>query len=153
MVEIECSWVKPAWINRRIVQQGLDGAQGEAENIFMRRALEIVLVIAVLLGLFGQTVAIATGPTTTAIEATAPATMPMDCVGMMQRDGDSSVPCDRMTLACIAGMGCAMPFTLDVGRPLVTEAMIDVCSRAWPSTPSMEGRSVAPEPHPPSTQA
>lgn len=118
----------------------------------MRRALKIVLVIAGLLGLFGQTVAIAASPTTTAIEATAPATMPMDCVGMM-RGSDNSVPCDRMTFACIAGMGCAMPLTLDVVQSVVAEMMTDVGSPAWPSAPSMEGRSVAPEPHPPSTLA
>src|SRR3546814_8499991 len=82
----------------------------------MRRALQFVLVIAALLGLFGQTMAIAASPATTAIETAAPANMPMDCVGMMQGRGDNSVPCDRMTLACIVGMGCAMLLTLDAGR-------------------------------------
>lgn len=118
----------------------------------MRRALQFVLVIAALLGLFGQTVAIASS-TTAAIEATAPANMPMDCIDMMRGDDDNMIPCSRMTLACIAGMGCAMPFTLDVGWPVVAETMNDVGSLAWPSTPSMEGRSVAPDPHPPSTLA
>src|SRR3546814_2492793 len=82
----------------------------------MRRALQFVLVIAALLGLFGQTMAIAASPATTAIETAAPANMPMDCVGMMQGRGDNSVPCDRMTLACIVGMGCAMLLTLAAGQ-------------------------------------
>src|SRR3546814_14575183 len=88
----------------------------------MRRALQFVLVIAALLGLFGQTMAIAASPATTAIETAAPANMPMDCVGMMQGRGDNSVPCDRMTLACIVGMGCAMLLTLDAGQAVVTRS-------------------------------
>jgi hypothetical protein len=118
----------------------------------MRRALQFVLVIAALLGLFGQTVAIASS-TTAAIEATAPATMPMDCVDMMRGNDNNTIPCNRMTFACIVGMGCAMPLTLDIGQPAVAEAIIAVGSPAWPSKPSMEGRSVAPDPHPPSTLA
>src|SRR3546814_4650936 len=86
----------------------------------MRRALQFVLVIAALLGLFGQTMAIAASPATTAIETAAPANMPMDCVGMMQGRGATSVPCDRMTLACIFGMGCALLLTLDAGQAVVT---------------------------------
>ncbi len=112
-----------------------------------------MLVIAALLGLFGQTVAIAASPATAAIEAMAPATMPMDCVGMMQGDSDKSVPCDRMTLACVAGLCCAMPFMLHVGQPVVAETMIDAGSLAWPSTSSIEGRSTQPEQHPPNSLA
>lgn len=119
----------------------------------MRQALKIVLVIAALLGLFGQTVAVAASPTMTAIEATAPASMPMDCMGMMRVGGDNSVPCDRMTLGCIVGLGCALPVTIDVGQPIIVDTMIFLASPAWPSTQSMKGRSVAPEPHPPSTLA
>ena len=117
----------------------------------MRRALNIVLVIAALLGLFGQTVAVAASPTMTAIEATAPATMPMDCMGMMRAVGNNSVPCDHMTLTCIVGMGCALPAMLDVGQRIVVETRIVLASPTWPSTSLMEGRAVAPEPHPPST--
>jgi hypothetical protein len=118
---------------------------------YMRRALKIVLVIAALLGLVGQTVAIAASPATTAIETAAPASMPMDCVGMMQGSGDNSVPCDRMTLACIAGMGCAMLLTLDAGQAVVTAALADMGSLGWPLMPSMEGQSATPELHPPTS--
>ncbi|WP_089216259.1 hypothetical protein [Sphingopyxis indica] len=117
----------------------------------MRRALQFVLVIAALLGLFGQTMAIAASPATTAIETAAPANMPMDCVGMMQGRGDNSVPCDRMTLACIAGMGCAMLLTLDAGQAVVTAALADMGSLGWPLMPSMEGQSATPELHPPTS--
>src|SRR3546814_1435056 len=41
------------------------------------------------------------------------ATMPMDCVGMMQGDDEKSLPCQQMTVACLAGMGCLPLFALD----------------------------------------
>lgn len=112
-----------------------------------------MLVIAALLGLFGQTVAIAANPTATAIEATDPAAIPMDCLGMMQGDGGKSMPCNRMTLACMAGLGCSALFTLDVKQPVVAEPIIGVAPPAWSLTARLEGRSVAPELHPPSTLA
>lgn len=119
----------------------------------MRRALRVVLVIAALLGLFGQTVAVSASPALAAIESTASPVMSADCLGMMQGRSDDSVPCDRMTLACIVGMGCAMPYTFDVGEPVVAEAIVAIDVPAWPSTPSMKGRSVPTEPHPPNTLA
>ena len=131
----------------------LDAARGEAENGAMRRAPKIVLVIAALLGLLGQTVAVAAAPTGTAIEATAPATMPMDCVGMMQSSGGNSIPCNRMTLACIAGMGGAILFTVGIWQPIVAEAMPGAAFLAWPVIAALEGRSAQPEQHPPNILA
>src|SRR3546814_11477417 len=96
--------------------------------------------MAALLGLFGQTMAIAASPATTAIETAAPANMPMDCVGMMQGRGDNSVPCDRMKLACIVGMGCALLLTLDAGQACVTAVLTDMGSFVWHLLPSLEGQ-------------
>jgi hypothetical protein len=115
----------------------------------MRRALKIVLVIVALLGLFGQTVAVAASPHTTHVESV----MPMDCLGMMQSGSDKSPPCDRITLGCIAGIGCALPLTLAVGQPLLVQAKVEGAAPAWRLTPALIGRSLQPEPHPPSTLA
>ena len=119
----------------------------------MRRALKIVLLIAALLGLFGQTVAVAASSHVTRVESVVPAAMPMDCLGMMQSGGGKSPPCDRMTLGCIIGMGCAIPLTLAVGQPLLVQAKVEVAAPAWPLTPALIGRSLQPEPHPPSSLA
>lgn len=131
----------------------LDDHAHEAENVRMTRAPKIVLVIAALLGLFGQTVAVAASPTMVAIESSASPGMPMDCLGMMPGRGDNSTPCDRMTFACIAGMGCSILVTLDAGQPILPVAMIAVASPAWPLMSALEGRSVQPEPHPPCSLA
>jgi hypothetical protein len=140
-------------IPRKVGHLELDPSCREADNITMRRALRLVLVIAALFGLFGQTVAVAASPTAVATQATAPASMPMDCLEMMQGGDDHSVPCDRMTLACVAGMGCSILFTVDGVRPVMAGAMIVIASSAWPLTSALEGRSVQPEPHPPSALA
>jgi len=119
----------------------------------MRRALKIVLVVAAVIGLFGQTVAVVASPTMAAIEAPASPAMPMDCLGMTQGRGNQSVPCDRMTIACVAGMGCSIPFTVNGAQPILVEAMTVSASPAWPVTSALKGRSVQPEPHPPNSMA
>src|SRR3546814_13938138 len=86
----------------------------QVEKSDMRRAHKLALILGVLLGLFGQTVTVAASPAVeTAISETALATMPMDCVGMMQGDDEKSLPCQQMTVACLAGMGCLPLFALD----------------------------------------
>jgi hypothetical protein len=67
----------------------LDSIQHQAENADMRRAHKFALILGVLLGLFGQIATVAADPAVaTAISANAAATMPMDCVGMTQDDGE-----------------------------------------------------------------
>lgn len=120
----------------------------------MRRALKLVLVIGVLLGLFGQTVAVAASPAVvTAIERMAPTTMSVECLGMMKGNDKSSVPCDRMTLACVAGMGCLTIYAVEIPSPPVAEAMVAALPPTTPPFRALQGRSVQPEPHPPSTLA
>lgn len=120
----------------------------------MRRALKLVLVIGVLLGLFGQTVAVAAGPRfTTAITSMTPTTMSVECLGMMKDSGKSSLPCDRMTLACIAGMGCLTITALEVPPTIVAEAMTGILPPTSPPFRALQGRSLQPEPHPPSSLA
>lgn len=79
--------------------------------------------------------------------------MPMDCVGMMQSSGGNSIPCNRMTLACIAGMGCSILFTVGIWQPIVAEAMPGAAFLAWPVIAALEGRSAQPEQHPPNILA
>ena len=120
----------------------------------MRQAHKLALILGVLLGLFGQIVTVAASPAVaTAMSAAAPATMPMDCVGMMQGDGEKSLPCQRMTLACLAGMGCLPLFALDSRVPLAAEIVSAELIVISPSYPALLGRSTQPEQHPPNTLA
>lgn len=120
----------------------------------MRRALKFALILGVLFGLFGQIVTVAASPTVaTAMSRTAPAAMPMDCVGMMQGDGEKSLPCQQMTLACLAGMGCLPLFALDSrSSPLPEMVSVDLLLIS-PSYPTLRGRSAQPEQHPPNPLA
>lgn len=119
----------------------------------MGRALRVVLVMAALIGLFGQTVAVAASPATMAAQAIKPLAMPADCFRMMQDDTDKSAPCDRMTPACIVGMGCSIPLVLDVAPPFLVRAIVEIAAPAWPVAPALFGRSVEPDLHPPSILA
>lgn len=135
-------------------EPNLDSMQQRAENVRMRRAHKLALILGVLLGLFGQIVTVAASPAVAAaITAGAPATMPIDCVGMMQGDGEKSLPCQRMTLACLAGMGCLSLFALDSRSPLVDELVSTDLLVISPSYPALLGRSAQPEQHPPNTLA
>lgn len=132
----------------------LDSIQHQAENADMRRAHKFALILGVLLGLFGQIATVAADPAVaTAISANAAATMPMDCVGMTQDDGEKPLPCQRMTLACLAGMGCLPLFALDSRAPLAAEIVSADLLVISPSYPALLGRSTQPEQHPPNTLA
>ena len=132
----------------------LDSIQQQAENVCMSRARKFALILGVLLGLLGQIVTVAASPAVaTAISATAPATMPMDCVGMMQCDGEKSLPCQQMTLACLAGMGCLPLFAVNNQSSPVAEMVSTDLLVTSPSYPALLGRSTPPEQHPPNTLA
>ena len=68
-----------------------------------------LIVLLALFGLAGQTAVYAMAPVAAAsvssIEVAAPS---MDCAGMTMPDGDS-MPCEGITLDCIADMGCIAP--------------------------------------------
>ena len=132
----------------------LDLVERQAENARLRRAHKLALIVGVLLGLFGQVVTVAASPAVAnAISATAPATMPMNCVGMMQKAGGKSLPCQQMTLACLAGMGCLPLYVLNSRSSSVPEMVITDLLLSSPSYLALHGRSVLPEQHPPNTLA
>ena len=132
----------------------LDLMQQQAENLPMRRARKLALILGVLLGLFGQIVTVAASPVVaTAMRATAPATMPLDCVGMMQNDGEKSLPCQQMTLACLAGMGCLPLYALSSRSSSVPQMVNTDLLLVSPAYPALLGRSTPPEQHPPNTLA
>jgi len=120
----------------------------------MGRARKFALILGVLLGLFGQIVTVAASPAVaTSMSATAPATMPMDCAGMMPGDGEESLPCQRMTLACLAGMGCLPLFALDSRSSPLPEMVSTDLLVISPFYPALHGRSAQPEQHPPNALA
>jgi hypothetical protein len=132
----------------------LDSIRHQAENADMRQAHKFALILGVLLGLFGQIATVAASPAVaTAISENAAATMPMDCVGMTQDDGEKPLLCQGMTLACLAGMGCLPLYALESRGPLAAEIVSADVLVVFPCYPALHGRSAPPEQHPPDTLA
>jgi hypothetical protein len=117
----------------------------------VKRRLSLLLLLGALLGLFGQGMALAAGPTL-APTVEASHTMPagMDCSEMAAPQKQSpKQPCKGLTLACIAQMGCTIPMTFEEPRPLTEHAYAPRLAASWPTSPVLAGLDVAPEPEPP----
>ena len=74
--------------------------------IFMWSPLRLLFVLLALSGLVGQTAVYAMAPVTTPAEMVVEVDGPsMDCAEMTPAD-EATMPCEGMTLDCIAKMGC-----------------------------------------------
>lgn len=103
-----------------------------------------------VVGLFGQSTAMAMSPVQNdTMSMTTMAAMEC-CDGMSSGQMHGWVPCKKMTLQCIAAMGCP---TAAVAQPidvLLSSRQLDRVVPAWPRTARLDGRSYGPEPDPPS---
>jgi hypothetical protein len=117
----------------------------------VKRSLSLLLLLGALLGLFGQAAAFAIGPrvAATATEVAVAQSMPMDCAEMPRKPAKEPMPCKGLTLDCIAAMGCVLPVVLGDTLPLDLTNDESAPLERWSSTPVLAGRSIAPEPYPP----
>lgn len=113
--------------------------------------LRRLLLLGVVLGLSGQGVAFASTPCPAMIQqqGTAMAGMP-DCMAGQAKSGKQSAPCKEMTPGCMDMMGCASLVALDTPYSVVGKPLIVAATASWPATPILSGRSIAPDPDPPS---
>lgn len=77
--------------------------------------------------------------------------MDADCMAMMAKlkPAPEKKPCKGLTLDCIASMGCVVPL---VTADLVTDIKAPRCYGAlafWPTHDVLTGKSLAPDPEPP----
>jgi hypothetical protein len=116
----------------------------------VKRMLNIALVIGALLGIFGSQVALARGPQALQAESAAVSMSP-DCMAAMQDQQPQPVekPCKGMTLACIAAMGCALPLTLPAGAAALAGDVVGKPIHYMQQDGPLAGRSIGPEPDPP----
>lgn len=119
----------------------------------MKRLLHIGLLLVALLGLVGQSTAMAMVPTdvpaSPAHKATTASMAGMDCEDMSGAPAPDTAPCKNITLQCIAAMGCS---PLAVTLPFLEAPEIAVFEPAESATSvvaSLDGRSRGPEPDPP----
>ncbi|MEO7814547.1 MAG: hypothetical protein ABIR87_03785 [Sphingomicrobium sp.] len=120
----------------------------------MTRLVHLGLLLMALLGLIGQSTAMAMMPAgLTAISANRSVDVSMkdmDCMDMANSSPPGQSPCKKMTLQCMAAMGCASAAMVESeasGSPLLvvdrTKAALTLAARLW-------GRTYGPELDPPS---
>ena len=112
-----------------------------------------LLLLGVMLGLAGQSMAFAASPCaemqTEQAMPTPMAVMP-DCDMGQQNSDKSPVPFKRMTSGCLAMAGCAALAAFDTATPTIAAPLRVAVVDRWPAAPVLFGRSIAPDPDPPS---
>ena len=117
----------------------------------MKFLFRLLLLIGVILGLAGQSVAFASSPCAKMQKEQATAMAGMaDCAMSQHKADKKSAPCKGMTPGCLAMAGCAALVGLGTLSPNIEPPLaiagLELCS----ATSVLTGRSVAPEPDPPS---
>ena len=119
----------------------------------MKFLLRHHLLLGVILGLAGQSVAFASSPCAKMQKEQAlpgpMAGMP-DCAMGQHKPDNSPAPCKDMTPGCLAMAGCIALIAVDTLSPTVTAPLLVARLNLWPTPPVLLGRSIAPDPDPPS---
>ena len=112
-----------------------------------------LLFIGVIFGLAGQGVAFASSPCPEMQKEQAMsgpmAGMP-DCAMGQQKSDKDSAPCKDMPPGCLAMAGCVALVAVDTLSPTTQPPLLVASLNLWPTTPVLLGRSIAPDPDPPS---
>ena len=116
----------------------------------MTRLFQICLLLAALSGLIGQSTAMAMAPAPISTGSLQASMAGMDCMDMANSPTQRKMPCKKMSLQCVAAMGCApaalvQPDAANTSSPVVdgVKSALSLAARLW-------GRSYGPEPDPPS---
>ena len=112
-----------------------------------------LLLLGVILGLAGQGVAFASSPCAgmqTEQATSTPMAGMTDCNMAQHRSDKGPVPCKDMTPGCLAMAGCAALIVVDTATPTIAAPLRVAVVDLWPAAPGLLGRSIAPDPDPPS---
>lgn len=119
----------------------------------MKPLLHILLLLGALLGVMGQSTAMAMMPvsgTAISTKSVQVSMAGMDCMNMAISSAPGQLPCKKITLQCMAAMSCA-PLALVVPSALPSDAIVADRNATTSSLPArLWGRSYGPEPDPPS---
>ena len=111
------------------------------------------LLLGVIFGLAGQSVAFASSPCAEMQKEQAMsepmAGMP-DCAMGQHKSDNGTAPCKDMTPGCLAMAGCVALVAVDTLSPTIQAPLLVASLPLWPTTPVLLGRSIAPDPDPPS---
>lgn len=112
----------------------------------MIRILRLLLLTFALVGLAGQSTAMAMAPAVTSPAKMQAMMSGMDCKDMPASDG---TPCKKLTWQCIAAMGCLSAAALEPAAIATFGPMATRGSHCPSDATSLAGRSFGPEPDPP----
>ncbi|MFA6114057.1 MAG: hypothetical protein WC729_08690 [Sphingomonas sp.] len=115
----------------------------------MTRILRLFLLTMALVGLVGQSTAMAMGPAVAMSSAEA-SMAGTDCMDMATGAMPDGTPCKKMTWQCIAAMGCATPAAIAPTAPLAAMGPASRVLHGPVVVAALSGRSYGPEPDPPS---
>lgn len=120
----------------------------------MKRLMHIGLFLMALLGVLGQSTAMAMVPASAAAvsshQSMQVSMTGMDCMDMANTTAPGKSPCKKVTLQCMAAMGCAS-FALVAPSALSSVALVaDRDVSTLPLAARLRGRTYGPEPDPPS---
>ena len=121
----------------------------------MKFLLRHLLLLGVILGLAGQSVAVAAPPCASmqmeqASAMAAPMAAMPDCDMGQHSTEKGSTPCKDMTPGCLAMAGCAALVAVDTISPSTDAPLASARLAHWSATQVLLGRSIAPDPDPPS---
>ena len=112
--------------------------------------LRLLLAIFAMVGLAGQSTAMAMAPVMASPAPMQAAMAGMDCKGMVTTPSSDGSPCKKLTWQCIAAMGCLTASALE---PAMLAMDVHPLVRTVPASRDVTrlvGRSYGPEPDPPS---
>ena len=109
------------------------------------------LLLGVILSLAGQSLAFASSPCAVMQKERGSAISGMsDCVMGQHKTDKGSSPCKEMTPGCLAMAGCAALVAVDSITAQIKAPLMEAGLDVWPATSVLSGRSITPDPDPPS---
>lgn len=119
----------------------------------MEFLLRHLLLLGVIFGLAGQSVAFASSPCTE-MQKEQTMSVPMadmpDCAMGQHKSDKGSAPRKDMRPGCVAMAGCVALAAVDTLSPTAPAPLLVARLNLWPTTPVLLGRTIAPDPDPPS---
>jgi len=114
------------------------------------RFLRLLLLTFAMIGLAGQSTALAMAPLMAGPAAKQTAMAGMDCKDIATTPSSDGAPCKKLTWQCIAAMGCLTAGALEPAMLAMTMHPLVRTVPASRDVTRLVGRSYGPEPDPPS---
>ena len=122
----------------------------------VRSIYQLLLLLGVVVGLLGQTTAMAASPAcghSAAEMHMSSTTVSADCMAMCDGIKSGSAPCKKMTTQCLLAMSCTAPVFLEEPTAFLSPVEPETLAPVALDARRLAGLSHNPEPDPPSVLA